>query len=88
MHYNAFILRLMKGYNIERWTGKAWCQSLCSPYKTMAGVTKHLKEYAWHYTIDNPYRITDLKPKKTKQYSAPRFNSKNWNSDEGMIVKI
>jgi hypothetical protein len=78
----------MKGYNVERWTGKAWYPSLCSPYKTMSEVTKHLKEYAWHYTVDNPYRITDFKPKKIKKYSIPKSSFYDWNSDNGMVVKI
>jgi hypothetical protein len=78
----------MSKYNVERWTGSGWYTSLCSPYKTMAEVTKHLQEYAWHYTLKNPYRITGFKPKKNKRYSTPKFNSKNWNSDKGMVVEI
>jgi uncharacterized membrane-anchored protein YjiN (DUF445 family) len=77
----------MKGYNVERWTGKAWNKSLCSPYKTMSEVQKHLEQYSWHYTKEYPYRITDYIPDKIKKYSAPKFNSKNWNSDRGMITK-
>jgi len=76
----------MKYYNVERWTGKAWNKSLCSPYKTMAEVRKHLEDYSWHYTTENPYRITDFKPKKIKRYSAPKFNFQKWNSDEGMVI--
>jgi hypothetical protein len=78
----------MSRYNVERWTGSGWYASLCSPYKTMAEVTKHLQEYAWHYTIQNPYRITDFKPKKPKQYTSPRFNHQDWNSDRGIITKL
>jgi len=78
----------MKWYNVERWTGKAWNKSLCSPYKTMSEVCKHLEQYSWHYTRDNPYRIIDFKPKNIKKYSAPKFSFQDWNSDKGMITKI
>jgi hypothetical protein len=76
----------MKYYNVERWTGKAWNKSLCSPYKTMAEVRKHLKDYSWHYTAENPYRITDFKPKKVKKYSAPKFTNWNANDDSMMVM--
>ena len=76
-------------YVIERWTGKAWYATLCSPYKNMSEVHKHLKDYSWHYTQNNPYRLKDFKPKKTPRYSVPKFNSlQDWNSDRGMVVKI
>jgi hypothetical protein len=76
-------------YVIERWTGKSWYASLCSPYKSMSEVNKHLKEYWWHYTSTNPYRINDYNPKKQSRYSAPKFNPyRDWNSDNGMVVKI
>jgi hypothetical protein len=70
---------------LQRWTGKAWDDSLCSPYKTMAEIRAHLKEYHWHYTAEHPYRVVDYKPKKVQKY-VPKY--KNWNSDEGMVVKI
>ena len=75
-------------YVIERWTGKAWYPSLCSPYNNMSEVTKHLRDYSWHYTSENPYRIRDYKEKKKARYSAPKFNFQDWNSDAGMVVKI
>lgn len=73
-------------YNVERWTGKAWAPSMCSPYKSINAVRKHLKEYAWHYTTEYPYRITDFKPKKVKKYQAPAKKAHSWNSDEGMVI--
>jgi hypothetical protein len=71
---------------IERWTGRAWNASLCSPYKTMAEVTKHLKEYSWHYTAENPYRIVNFKPKKRIQKYIPKYNFQDWNSDRGLVI--
>lgn len=44
-------------YVIERWTGKGWNASMCSPYNTMDEVNAHLKIYWWHYNDNNPYRI-------------------------------
>ena len=77
----------MKKYVIERWTGKAWQPSLCSPYNTISDVRKHLAQYSWHYTEEYPYRITDFKPKKQVKYFAPKKNLyQDWNSDKGMIV--
>jgi hypothetical protein len=73
---------------IERWTGKNWCPSLCSPYNTMSNVNKHLKKYAWHYTTKNPYRITSYKPKKKVQKYVPKYSFQAWNSDDQMVVKI
>jgi hypothetical protein len=75
-------------YNVERWTGKAWAPSMCSPFKNMSAVNKHLKGYWWHYTVDFPYRITDFKPKKKVQRYYPKYNLRDWNSDAGMVVKI
>jgi hypothetical protein len=75
-------------YVIERWTGKAWYPSLCSPYKTMGEINNYLKKYAWHYTTENPYRIKDYKPKKKTQKYVPKFSLQDWNSDQGMVVKI
>jgi hypothetical protein len=75
-------------YVIERWTGKAWYTSLCSPYKNMSEVNKHLRDYSWHYTTENPYRIKEHKEKKKAQYNVPKFNFQDWNSDQGMVVKI
>jgi hypothetical protein len=75
-------------YVVERWTGKAWYPSMCSPYKTMSEVTKHLREYYWHYTVENPYRIKEYKEKKKARYNHPKFSFQDWNSDIGMAVKI
>jgi len=76
-----------KGYAVERWSGKAWYASLCSPYKTMADVQKHLKDYWWHYTTENPYRIVDYKSKTKVQKYSPKYKN-NWNSDDNMVVCI
>jgi hypothetical protein len=75
-------------YVVERWTGKAWGASMCSPYKSMSEVTKHLRDYSWHYTAKNPYRIKEFKEKKKARYNVPKFNFQDWNSDAGMVVKI
>jgi len=73
-------------YVVQRWTGKAWNDSLCSPYKTMGEVNKHLKDYYWHYTTENPYRVIDYKPKKVQKY-IPRYNTnQSWNSDRDMVI--
>ena len=72
-------------YNVERWSGKAWYPSMCSPYKTMGEVNKHLTQYWWHYTDSNPYRITNLKPKKVVRRSSYK-HFQDWNSDKGMAV--
>ena len=61
---------------------------MCSPYKTMGAVRAHLEKYSWHYTTENPYRIVDFKPKKKVQRYYPKYNQKDWNSDEGMVVKL
>lgn len=84
MHKHKPVTVLSHGYNVERWTGKAWYPSLLSPYKTMAEVRKHLKDYCWHYTDENPYRITDYKPKTKVQKYVPKY--KNWNSDDEMVI--
>jgi hypothetical protein len=73
-------------YVIERWTGRAWAPSLESPFKSIAAVKKHLKDYYWHYTNDNPYRLIDFKPKKVKKYQSPVKKMHYWNSDEGMVI--
>jgi hypothetical protein len=57
----------MSKYVLQRWSGAAWDDTMCSPYKTMGEIKVHLKEYWWHYTESNPYRIKDYKPKKRKQ---------------------
>ena len=44
-------------YIIQRWTGKGWDTSMCSPYNTIEEVNVHLKTYWWHYNDNNPYRI-------------------------------
>ena len=81
--------KLSHGFVVERWTGKAWYPSMCSPYKTMSEVRKHLEEYSWHYTIQNPYRVKDFVPKKNK-YSNPIKKRPNWHMDDEyqMVVKI
>lgn len=80
---------MTKGYIVEQWSGKAWYASMCSPYKTMGDVNKHLQEYWWHYTNDFPYRIKESKPKKQKiQTRFTKYNFQDWNSDKGMAVVI
>jgi hypothetical protein len=74
-------------FTIQRWTGKAWDNTMCSPYKTMGAVTAHLRKYAWHYTVENPYRIIDFKPKKKVSNYSPKYDFKKWNSDDDMVVK-
>ena len=74
-------------YIIQRWSGRAWYDSMLSPYDNYAAVQKHLKEYWWHYTDSNPYRIIDYKPKKKQ--SNTKYNAyQDWNSDRGMVVAI
>ena len=75
------------GYVIQRWSGSGWYDSLLSPYKTISEVNKHLKDYAWHYTTENPYRIKEYKPKKKIQRYIPKYNFQDWNSDAGMVIK-
>ena len=76
----------MTMYVIERWTGKAWAPSMCSPYKSLSAARKHLDEYWWHYTDDHPYRIVDHKPKKVQKY-VPKYKAyQDWNSDKGMVT--
>jgi Tfp pilus tip-associated adhesin PilY1 len=60
---------------------------MLSPYKTMSEVNQYLKDYAWHFTADNPYKIKDYKPKKKIQKYTPKHNFQDWNSDKGMVVK-
>ena len=48
-------------YIIERWTGKGWDASMCSPYSSMKDVNEHLKKYWWHYNDNNPYRVKEVK---------------------------
>jgi hypothetical protein len=73
-------------YVIERWTGKAWAPSMCSPYKSIAEVRKHLEDYAWHYTEEHPYRLEEYKPKKINKYQNITKRMTSWNSDDGMVV--
>ncbi len=75
------------GFVVERWTGKAWYASLCSPFKTMSEVRKHLSDYSWHYSEENPYRVKDYKPKKVQRY-VPKYKASDWNTDEGMVFRI
>jgi hypothetical protein len=77
---------MSKGYVIQRWTGKGWYDSMCSPYKTMSEVRKHLDEYYWHYTEENPYRIQDYKP-KVKKYAAPKRASSRINDEYQMATQ-
>lgn len=67
-------------YNVQRWTGKAWNTSMCSPYKTYTAAMSHIKNYSWHYTTENPYRIVEDKPKK-KVFK--RFINTDW---EGVVI--
>lgn len=46
-------------YIVERWTGKGWYASMCSPYTSLTEVQEYLKKYSWHYTTTNPYRIIE-----------------------------
>lgn len=73
-------------YVIERWSGKSWYPSLCSPYKTMSEVNEYLKNYWWHYTAEYPYRVKDFKPKKKILKYVPKYKTQNWNSDDQMVV--
>lgn len=67
-------------YTVQRWTGGAWYDSMCSPYKSYTEAMNHVKKYSWHYTNDNPYRIIDTKPKKKdKKY----FVKTDW---EGVVI--
>jgi len=76
-------------YVVERWTGKAWYPSMCSPYKSYKEVQDHLTKYSWHYTTENPYRIKEFKPKKKVQRYVPKYSTYQlWNSDIGMVFKI
>jgi len=67
----------MSRYVVQRWSGAAWYDSICSPYDTMGEVKKHLKDYSWHYTEENPCRIKDYKPKKVQKYSPKYTKSLN-----------
>lgn len=75
-------------YVVQRWNGASWYDSLTSPYKTMGQVNKHLQDYWWHYTDDNPYRIIDYKPKKKVSRYVPKYNASKWNTDDDMVVRI
>ena len=80
---------MSKSIAIERWSGRAWYPVLCSPFKNMSIVRKYLKDYCWHFTAENPYRMIDYKPKKQPKYHAPKRNVfHDWNSDKGMVVQI
>lgn len=46
-------------YFVQRWTGKGWNTSMCSPYNSKQEALKHIKQYWWHYTDSNPYRIIE-----------------------------
>jgi hypothetical protein len=67
-------------YTVQRYTGKAWNDSMCSPYKSYAEAMAHVKNYSWHYYKDNPYRIIEDKPKKN---ITKRFVNTNW---EGVVI--
>ena len=80
---------MSSGYVIQRWTGKAWDDTMCSPYKTMAEVRKHLQKYSWHYTNENPYRIKDYKPKINKNATRPKIKKPNFfEEDYGMVYSF
>jgi len=86
IHKQKPVVVMSKGYVVQRWTGKSWYNSMCSPYKTMSEVRKHLDEYYWHYTEENPYRIIDFKPKTKIQKYVPKYDKKRWNSDDNMVI--
>jgi hypothetical protein len=67
-------------YNVQRWTGAAWYNSMCSPYKSYTEAMNHVKKYSWHYTTDNPYRIVE---DKTKKKTVKRFINTDW---EGVVI--
>jgi len=67
-------------YTVQRYTGKAWNDSMCSPYKSYTEAMNHVKQYSWHYTTDNPYRIIETKPKKKVE---KRFVNTDW---EGVVI--
>jgi hypothetical protein len=56
-----------------------------SPFKTINQVHKHLKQYWWHYTKENPYRVKELTAKVKPKYKL-KYNPKDWNSDSGMVI--
>lgn len=67
-------------YTVQRYTGKAWYDSMCSPYKSYKAAMDHVKEYSWHYTKETPYRIVETKIKKKE---TKRFVNTNW---EGVVI--
>lgn len=72
-------------YVLQRWSGEAWYDTMCSPYSSMSEVNEHLKEYWWHYTDNNSYRIQDYKPKKAAVQRSIK-STKRWNSDDDMVI--
>jgi len=45
-------------FDVKRWNGTNWYNSLCSPYKTRAEAFQHIKQYSpWHYNKNYPARI-------------------------------
>jgi len=74
-------------YILQRWTGAAWGDTMCSPYSSMSEINEHLKKYSWHYTDEYPYRIQDFKSKKKVQKYVPKYNPyRDWNSDKDMVI--
>jgi hypothetical protein len=71
-------------YTLQRWSGSVWYDTMLSPFNSMAEMHKHLKDYWWHYTNNNPYRIKDYKPKNKIQKYSPKYD---WNSDRGMALQ-
>jgi hypothetical protein len=67
-------------YTVKRWTGKAWYDSMCSPYKTYSEAMAHVKKYSWHYTNNNPYKIVET---KIKEKTVKRFVNTDW---EGVVI--
>ena len=53
-------------YNVKRWNGSGWYDSMCSPYKTHAEARAHVKKYSWHYTKDFPYKIVETNLEQIK----------------------
>jgi hypothetical protein len=74
----------MSKYVLQRWSGVAWYDTMCSPYETMGEIKAHLKDYGWHYTESNPYRIKDYNPKQKIKNYFPKYNL---NSDKGVVVQ-
>lgn len=67
-------------YTVKRWNGSSWYDSMLSPYKTYGEAMKHVKDHAFHYTKEYPYKIVEA---KVKEKIEKRFIKTNW---EGMVI--